>query len=107
VANPARRSGQKTPESSFWKERWNNTKHVAGAIIEDVMLFSIFVVGISFAYLVLGILAWVGYSSQRIEMFETIHYYAYLAALGLLMLDFVITIGLHMVRKVVVPEQNL
>lgn len=68
------------------------------------MLFAIFALGLTFVYAVLGLLALLGYSPRRLEMFETLHFYAYLAVFGLFMLDLVIRVLLHTLRKNVVPE---
>jgi len=63
------------------------------------MLFSIFAVCLTFVYLVFGILAWAGYSPQRLDRFETIHYWAYLAVFGVFMSNLVIRVILHTVKK--------
>lgn len=68
------------------------------------MLFAIFALGLTFVYAVLGLLILLGYSPKRIDVFETIHYYAYLAVFGLFMLDLVIRVLLHTLRKNVIPE---
>lgn len=63
------------------------------------MLFSIFALGLTFVYLILGIMAWAGYNPQRIERLETIHYWAYLAVFGLFMFDLVLRVLLHAFRR--------
>ena len=64
-----------------------------------MMLFAIFAVGLTFAYLLFGIPAALGYNSQRIDRLETIHYWAYLVVFGMFMLDLVIRVMLHTFRR--------
>jgi hypothetical protein len=98
VPNSSRRTAQ-TPERSFWKERWKNIEPAAGALVEDAMLMFIFVVALELIYLALGSLAALGYDSQRVGMFETIHYYAFLAVFLVFMVDMVVRVLLHAFRK--------
>jgi hypothetical protein len=83
---------------SFWRERWDNIAPAATALIEDAMLFAIFAVCLTFVYIVFGILAWAGYSPERIERFVTIHYWAYVTIFGLFMFDLVFRVVLHTFR---------
>jgi hypothetical protein len=94
-----RRYLQDSAGSSFWKKRWDNIEPAASALIEDAMLFSIFVLALTLAYLAFGILAWAGYSPERIERFVTIHYWAYLSVFGFFMFDLVVRVMLHTFRK--------
>jgi hypothetical protein len=99
VANPARARVQTTTQGSFWRRRWENIEPAVGALVEDGILLLIFVVILTVVYLALGMLAGLGYDPRRIELFETIHFWAYLVVLGLFMLDLVIRILLHTFRK--------
>lgn len=84
---------------SFWRTRWNNIEAPATAIIEDTLLFLILIAGVTIVYLALVGLALLGYNPERIEMFETIHYWAYLVIFTLFMLDLVVRMVLHTFRK--------
>jgi hypothetical protein len=99
VAKPARGNIQTTTRDSFWRRRWENIEPAVGALIEDGVLLVLFVVVLTVVYLALGMLAALGYDPRRIEVFETVHYYAYLVVLGLFMLDLIIRILLHTARK--------
>lgn len=95
MANPARGNVQTTRERSFWRQRWENIEPAVGALVEDGMLLLMFVAVLTMVYLALGMLAGLGYDPRRIEMFETIHYYAYVAVLGLFMFDLVFRVLLN------------
>ena len=99
MANSARRIIQKSTEDSFWRRRWENIEPAAGALIEDGALLVIFVAVLTVVYLALGMLAGLGYAPERVERLETIHYWAYLAVFGLFMVDLVIRVLLHTLRK--------
>ncbi len=99
MANPARRTVQTTTQVSFWRRRWENIEPAVSALVEDGLLLLIFVVVLTVVYLALGMLAGLGYDPRRIEMFETIHYWAYLAVFGLFMLDLVLRVLLHTISK--------
>lgn len=87
------------PHSSFWSRRWHNLEPPLGALIEDGILLLVFVFILIVAYLALGVLALFGYDPVRVDTFETIHYYAYLVVFATLMLDLIIQVLLHTVRK--------
>ncbi len=59
----------------------------------------LFILVLTAVYLALGLLAGLGYDPQRIATFETVHYYAYLTVLGLFMVDLILRVLLHTVRK--------
>jgi hypothetical protein len=99
VRNSGRRDVPATTQRSFWQKRWENIEPVVGALVEDALVMIFFIVVLTAVYLALGLLAQLGYAPQRIEMFETIHYYAYLAVFVLFMIDLVLRILLHTVRK--------
>jgi hypothetical protein len=99
VVNPARGKVQTATQGSFWSRRWENIEPAVGAFVEDGLLFLIFLVVLTVVYLGLGMLAGLGYDPRRIEMFETIHYWAYVVVFGLFMFDLVIRVLLHALRK--------
>jgi hypothetical protein len=100
VGNPARQATiQPPPPDGFWKRVWKNIEPAVGALVEDAILLVIFILVLSLAYLVLGILAGLGYPASRIETLETIHYYAYLVVFSTFMVDLVMRILLHTFRK--------
>jgi len=99
VATPPRKSNQPGTQRPFWRQRWENIEPVVGALVEDFIIFLILITGLSFAYLLLGLLAALGYDSKRIEMFESIHYWAYLTVFSFTMMGFVIRITLHTFRR--------
>jgi hypothetical protein len=78
----ARRNIPPAIHTRFWRQRWENIEYVVGALVEDFIVFLVLIAGLSVAYLLLGILAALGYDSKRIETFESIHYWAYLAVFG-------------------------
>jgi hypothetical protein len=63
------------------------------------MLFLIFLAVLTIVYLGLGGLAGLGYDPRRIQMFETIHYYAYLAVFAMFMVNLAIRVLLHTFRR--------
>jgi hypothetical protein len=69
-------------EPTIWEQRWKNIEPAALAIIEDTMLFLIFLGALTIVYVGLTALTWVGYDDERINLLETIHYDAYLVVLG-------------------------
>jgi hypothetical protein len=83
---------------SFWEERWENLKTPLGAFFEDIVLGLVTILGLSAIYLCLGLLAGLGYSAERIERLETIHYWIYLAVYAVLLLDLLIQMALHVIR---------
>lgn len=91
-----KRSDNQVP---FWRQRWENIETVAGALVEDCMLFLIFIAVLTIVYLALGGLAGLGYDPKRIDLLETIHYWAYVAVFGLFMLDLVVRVLLHTFRR--------
>jgi hypothetical protein len=90
--------GQK-PAEGYWRQRWSSIEPAANALIEDAMLFAIFALVLTFVYIVFGIMAWAGYNPERVERFETIHYWAYLSVFGMFMFDLVLRVLLHTFRK--------
>jgi hypothetical protein len=59
------------------------------------MLFLIFLFVLTVVYAGLAGLRLLGYDSQRIHTFETMHYWAYLVVLGLLLIDLIIRVTLY------------
>ena len=99
MPNPARRNVQATTESSFWRQRWESIEPAACALIEDCMLCLIFLAALTIVFLGLSGLALLGYDPQRIDMFETIHYYAYLGVFSLFVVDLAIRVLLHTFKR--------
>lgn len=98
------RPATESPWSAFWRQRWENIKPAACALIEDGLQFLIFLAVLTAVYLGLAGLAVLGYDPRRIDRFETIHYYAYLVVFGAFMLDLVIRILLHTASRVFKKE---
>jgi hypothetical protein len=88
-----------TPKTSYWVKRWKNIEKPASALIEDFMLFAILLAVLTLSFLGLGALAALGYPAQRVETFETLHYYAYLSVLTTFLIDMVSRIVIHVFRK--------
>ena len=59
------------------------------------------------SYLSLGILAWAGYKPTRVDTFETMHYWAYVAVFGVLMLHLVLKILTHVISDTVGKKDDL
>ena len=74
----ARRQVQTPPEGSFWAQIWKNVETPLAALVQDTILLLAALAALSILYLALGLIAGLGYDSQRIEVFETVHYYGYL-----------------------------
>jgi hypothetical protein len=89
----ARRSPTDPKPIGYWEQRWKSIETPANALIEDAMLLCIVVAGLTVSFLALGVMAAFGYPSERVEIMETLHYWAYLACLLTFLAD--------MLRKVI------
>ena len=71
----------------FHEDVWEDVRPIVRAIVGDVLIFLIVLVALALSYLALRLLALVGYLPSRLEVLETLHYYAYLLVLVLLFFD--------------------
>ena len=80
-APPARRH--------FVIEIWDENREAFKAILADTFLALTAFAGLFVIFLFLHRMEHAGYSHERIEVFETIHYWGYLIVLGLFMSDLI------------------
>jgi hypothetical protein len=69
-------------------------RRIVRPIIVDVIVFAVIISALFLGFLGLKALAAVGYSPQRIETFETIHYWSYACAFALFAIDLIFKIFL-------------
>ena len=81
-------------EGSFWKKLWSEIEPQVRAIVGETIVFILMVAALALVFVSLGWLAGLGYDPARIERFETMHYWACLAVLGIFLLSFVIRMAL-------------
>lgn len=104
---PNRKSNQLVTKSSYWRERWDNIKDPANALVEDAMLFAIFAACLVLVWAILGLLTFLGYEPERLYRFGQIHYWAYVTVFGLFMFDLVLRVALHVFGKRQNAAKNL
>jgi hypothetical protein len=63
------------------------------------MLLCILLAGLTISFLALGTLAGFGYPPERVELFETLHYWAYLAVFVVFLADTLRTVIFHALIK--------
>lgn len=83
----------------YWEQRWKRIEIPANALIEDCMLLCILLAGLTVSFLALGAIAGLGYRSERVETFEVLHYWAYLAIFIIFLADTFRTIFWHLLGK--------
>jgi hypothetical protein len=89
-----------SPETiGYWKQRWKGIEVPANALVEDSMLLCILLAGLTVAFLALGVMAGFGFNPERVELMETLHYWAYLACLVTFLADMLRTVLWHVFGK--------
>ncbi len=78
------------PSSLLVKEIWSERRDVVKVLLADVMLFFLVLGALLLGFLGLQALKVAGYPVERIVLFERIHYWAYLAAFSLFLLDLLV-----------------
>jgi hypothetical protein len=73
----------------FIIEIWEENRDAVKALLADTFLALIAFAGLFVLFLELRGMERAGYSPERIETFETIHYWSYLIVLGLFMADLI------------------
>jgi hypothetical protein len=74
----------------FIIEIWEENREAVKALLADTFLALVAFGGLFILFLALRRMERAGYSPERIQTFETIHYWGYLIVLGLFMSDLVL-----------------
>jgi hypothetical protein len=82
----------------FWKQVWEDIRPAARALAGDVAIFLIALGALAVVYLGLRGLGVLGYDPRRLEVFETIHYWAYFVVLAILLIDLILKVGGHVLE---------
>jgi hypothetical protein len=86
-------------EIPYLRRVWEGIEPAVTAIIQDVIQFLFLFGALAIAYLVLELMASLGYPYGRVETMETMGYYAYLAALVIFLFDLLFKVGSHVLRR--------
>ena len=82
----------------FCKDVWEDIRPPVRAIVGDVAIFMVVLAGLAIVFVGLHTLRITGYDQRRLDIFETIHYWAYLVVLVMLLLDLIAKIGAHVFK---------
>jgi hypothetical protein len=79
---------------AFWPDLrddlWKDIRLAAIAVIADVAIFSLILMGLAVFYLGTLALRAMGYDAGRLATFDTLHYYAYLVVFAMGLLDLIL-----------------
>jgi hypothetical protein len=78
-----------TPESTFRAELWRDIRPSVLALPGDVALFFLWLAALTLVFVGLRGLSALGYRSERVELLETLHYYAYLPVFAMFLVDLI------------------
>ena len=83
---------------SFSARAWEGIELKARVLCGDILLFLIAIAGLTLVFMALQGLSVLGYPPERIEILETLHYWAYVVILASFVLDLLVKIFLAMLR---------
>jgi hypothetical protein len=79
--------------NSWWAQRWKRVEGSVALLIEESAKFLAAVLVLALCFGVLRAFAALGYNAERIELLETIDYYAMAAIIIMFLLDLVLKVA--------------
>ena len=86
------------PKPSFKQKLWSSLESAILILLRDIILFLIVLAALVVGYAGLGALKAFGMPPERLEILETLHFYAYLAVALIFFLDMVAKILLEIFK---------
>ena len=87
------------PKPTFKQQLWSSLEPVVLILLRDIILFLIVLAALIVGFVgVVGLKA-LGIPPQRVELLETLHWYAYFTVASIFLLDMVVKTILEIVRK--------
>ena len=86
-------------DSPFLTELWTEIRPSVTALLGDLALFIVWLGALTLVFAGLRGLSALGYRQERIDLLETLHYYAYLPVYVLFLLDLILKVGLHIFSR--------
>src|ERR1017187_4416903 len=86
-------------KATFWDRTWADVEPSARAMVGDAMLFLLGLLLLAGSFLALLGLASLGYRREFIGILESLHFWAYFAVLGVLLLDLGCKVAAHAFRR--------
>ena len=83
----------------FVIEIWHENRPIFKAVLTDVLLFVFVLAALVTCYLLLELIARSGYPHQRVEVLESLHYWAYLIAVSMFLMALLWKLFLHLFRR--------
>jgi len=77
---------------NLFSEIWSEKREVVKALLTDVIGFVLFLLALLLGFLSLKLLSLAGYPQERITRLENLHYWAYVCAVGLFLLELLVTL---------------
>jgi len=87
------------PKPTFKQKLWSSLEPVVLILMRDIILFLIVLAALLVGFVGVAGLKALGMPPQRVEILETLHWYAYLAVASIFLLDMVFKTILEVVRK--------
>jgi hypothetical protein len=81
---------KKAPAPTFKDKLWTRLESIILILVTDIVLFLIVLAALLIAYAAINGLKALGMSESRLELLETIHWYAYLAVSTLFLFDMLV-----------------
>jgi len=83
---------------SWRSEVWGASRQATVAIAVDVIIYCSCLLGLMICFLTLKCFQWMGYSEQRLALFELVHFWAYWFLNLLFVCDLVVKSALHLAK---------
>jgi len=83
----------------FIIEIWQENRPIFKAVLSDVLLFVFVLAALLTCFVLLELIARAGYPQERIQTLESLHYWAYLTAFSMFLLDLLWKLILYLFRR--------
>jgi hypothetical protein len=80
--------------STYWREVWRRSKEFTTAFSVDLFKAVQTLAGLAIFYVFIRGLGWMGYSAERLEQLEEVHYWLSYGVLVVLGIEFLIRLAL-------------